>query len=78
MKNDLNNLEEKIEELSLSLLRISIKDDEIIKMKKEYYKDLMLSLKIIQKQKEEIIELKIKIIELNEEIEIRDIMRYCK
>jgi len=75
MNNDLNNLEEKINELSLSISLIDI--EEIKKLKMEYYKNLMISLKIIQKQKEDILELKLKIIELEEELRIKDIMRFC-
>lgn len=78
MDEEINSLENKIDELNSSLLTSSmnIKDD-IIKLRKEYYKSLLLALRIIQKQKEEMISLKLIIIEKDEEINRKDIMRFC-
>jgi len=78
MDEDINNLERKIENLSIELLSSSINiNNEISKIKKDCYKNLMIALKIIQKQKEEIINLKIIILELNDEIDKKDIMKFC-
>jgi len=78
MDEEINSLENKIDELNSSLLTSSmnIKDD-ITKLRKEYYKSLLLALRIIQKQKEEMISLKLIIIEKDEEINRKDIMRFC-
>lgn len=81
MDEEITNLEYKINDLNSSLLLSSIQistiNDETIKIKKEYYKSLLLALKIIQKQKEEIINLRLIIIEKDEEICKKDIMRFC-
>ena len=78
MDEEINSLESKIDELNSSLLTSSmnIKDD-ITKLRKEYYKSLLLALRIIQKQKEDIISLKLIIIDKDEEISRKDIMRFC-
>jgi len=78
MDEEINSLENKIDELNSSLLTSSmnIKDD-ITKLRKEYYKSLLLALRIIQKQKEEMISLKLIIIEKDDEINRKDIMRFC-
>jgi len=52
-------------------------NDEISKLRKDFYKTLTISLDIIQKQKEEIIDLKLDIIEKENEINSKDIMRFC-
>lgn len=78
MDEEINSLENKIDELNSSLLisSMNIKDD-ITKLRKEYYKSLLLALRIIQKQKEDIISLKLIIIDKDEEISRKDIMRFC-
>jgi len=70
-------LEHKVNNLSCEIMsKSSFKDDYSI-LKKEYYKNLMISLRIIQRQKDELLKLKLKIVELNEEVQIKDIMRFC-
>ncbi len=80
MDNDefeIHKLEQKVNNLSCEILsKSSYKDDYMI-LKKEYYKNLMISLRIIQRQKEEILNLKLKIVELTEEVEIKDIIKFC-
>ena len=78
MDEEINNLENRINELNSSLLTSSMNiNDDVIKLKREYYKSLLLALRIIQKQKEDIINLKLIIIDKDEEINRKDIMRYC-
>jgi len=68
-------LENKIKILTEELsLEKSINSTDI---KREYYKNLMISLRIIQKQKEEILTLKLKIMELDEENNRLNIMKFC-
>jgi hypothetical protein len=78
MEEDILLLEEKINNLSNDLILSSyITKEEIYIIKKEYYKSLISSLNIIKKQKEEIIDLKLLIIEKDHEINKKDIMRFC-
>jgi hypothetical protein len=75
MNNEIILLEEKVKNLSAELL---IKNNENTnKFIKDYYKHLMIALRVIQKQKEEILELQIKLHEVNEELMIKDIIRFC-
>lgn len=70
-------LEQKVNSLSCEILsKSSFKDDYSI-LKKEYYKNLMISMRIIQRQKEELLNLKLKVVELTEEVQIKDIIRFC-
>jgi len=78
MEEDILLLEEKVNVLSNDLILSSyITKEEIYKIKKEYYKSLISSLNIIKKQKEEIVDLKLLIIEKDAEINRKDIMRFC-
>lgn len=78
MEEDIIILEEKVNILSNELILSSyIINEELYKIKKEYYKSLISSLNIIKKQKEEIIDLKLLIIEKDAEITRKDIMRFC-
>jgi hypothetical protein len=78
MEEDIIILEEKVTSLSNELILSSyITKEELYKIKKEYYKSLISSLNIIKKQKEEIIDLKLVILEKNIEIKQKDIMRFC-
>jgi len=78
MDEDIKNLELKASYLSNQLLTSSFNiNDDISKIKKEYYKSLIISLNIIQKQKEEIIDLKLELLEKEDEINRKDIMRFC-
>ncbi len=78
MEEDIIILEEKVTSLSNELILSSyITKEELYKIKKEYYKSLISSLNIIKKQKEEIIDLKLVILEKDIEIKQKDIMRFC-
>jgi len=80
MDNDENikSLEIKAIILSNELLSSSFNiNDEISKIKKEYYKSIITSLNIIKKQKEELIDLKLLLLEKEDEILKKDIMRFC-
>lgn len=78
MDEQIKNLELKASILSTLLLSSSTNiNDEIFKLRKDYYKTLMITLNIIQKQKEEIIDLKLDILEKDNEINRKDIMRFC-
>jgi len=78
MDERIKNLELKASILSTQLLSSSVNiNDEISKLRKDFYKTLTISLDIIQKQKEEIIDLKLDIIEKENEINSKDIMRFC-
>lgn len=79
MNNEILLIEEKVKNLGAELaLSSSLRNSEnSIKLIKDYYKNLMIALRIIQKQKEEILELQIKLHEANEELVIKDIMRFC-
>ncbi len=63
-KNEIRLIENKLYNLSAELIALLPEDDEIIKIKKEYYKNLMLALHIIRNQQND--------------LESSDIMRYCK
>ncbi len=63
-KNEIRFIENKLYNLSAELIALLPEDDEIIKIKKEYYKNLMLALHIIRNQQND--------------LESSDIMRYCK
>jgi len=71
-------LERKASNLSTELLSSSFQiNDDFSKIKKDFYKSLSTALRIIQKQKEEIIELRISLLEKDDEIKKKDIMRFC-
>lgn len=63
-KNEIRLIENKLFNLSAELIALLPEDDEIIKIKKEYYKNLMLALHIIRNQQND--------------LESSDIMRHCK
>lgn len=63
-KNEIKLIENKLYNLSAELIALLPEDDEIIKIKKEYYKNLMLALHIIRNQQND--------------LESSDIMRHCK
>ncbi len=63
-KNEIRLIENKLYNLSAELIALLPEDDEIIKIKKEYYKNLMLALHIIRNQQND--------------LESSDIMRHCK
>ena len=74
----IKQLEEKVVTISTNLLSSSlIINDDITKIKKDYYKNLILALNIIRSQKQKIIDLQLTIIELENECKKLNIMRYC-
>jgi len=78
MDERIKNLELKASILSTQLLSSSMNiNDDISKLRKDFYKTLILTLDIIQKQKEEIIDLKLDILEKENEIKRNDIMQFC-
>ena len=78
MDEQIKNLEMKASILSTQLLSSSMNiNDDISKLRKDFYKTLILTLDIIQKQKEEIIDLKLDILEKENEIKRKDIMQFC-
>ena len=77
MNDEILMIEQKVKKLGTELSS-SIETNEKIKtITKDYYKHLMIALKIIQRQKEELLELEIKLHDANEEILVKDIMRFC-
>jgi len=60
---EIKSIEKKLLTLSAELISLLPEDNEIIKIKKDYYKDLMIALKIIKNQQED--------------LEQSDIMRHC-
>jgi len=78
MDERIKNLELKASILSTQLLSSSMNiNDDISKLRKDFYKTLILTLDIINKQKEEIIDLKLDILEKENEIKRKDIMQFC-
>lgn len=78
MDERIKNLELKASILSTQLLSSSMNiNDEISKLRKDFYKTLIQTLDIIHKQKEEIIDLKLDILEKDNEIKRKDIMQFC-
>lgn len=78
MDERIKNLELKASILSTQLLSSSVNiNDEISKLRKDFYKTLIQTLDIIHKQKEEIIDLKLDILEKDNEIKRKDIMQFC-
>jgi hypothetical protein len=79
MEEEIIILEEKVATISTNLLSSSsfIINDDITKIKKDYYKSLISALNIIRSQKQKIIDLQLTIIELEDECNKRDIMRFC-
>jgi len=63
-KNEIKMIENKLYNLSAELIALLPDNDEIIKIKKEYYKNLMLAIHIIRNQQND--------------LESSDIMRHCK
>lgn len=63
-RNEIKVIENKLFNLSAELIALLPDDNEIIKIKKEYYKNLMLALHIIRNQQND--------------LESSDIMRHCK
>ena len=70
-------MEKKANNLSCNLLSSSIINDDITKIKKDYYKSLIIALNIIRKQKQELINLQILLLEVEDECNKKDIMRFC-
>ncbi len=62
-RNEIKMIENKLFNLSAELIALLPDDNEIIKIKKEYYKNLMLALHIIRNQRND--------------LESSDIMRHC-
>lgn len=78
MNEEIKALEIKATTLSSQLLSSSFNiNNDISNIKKDFYKSIITALKIIQKQKEEIIDLKLELLEKDEEIKNKDIMRFC-
>ena len=79
MEEEIIILEEKVATISTNLLSSSsfIINDDITKIKKDYYKSLISALNIIRSQKQKIIDLQLTIIELEDKCNKRDIMRFC-
>jgi len=78
MEEEIIELENKANNISCNLLSSSsIINDDIGKIRKEYYKSLIIALNIIRKQKQEIINLQIIILEIKDECNKKDIMRFC-
>lgn len=62
-KKEIKELENKLYKLSAELIALIPEDNEIIALKKDYYKNLMFALQIIKFQEEDLIS--------------SDIMRHC-
>jgi hypothetical protein len=77
MEEEIIDLEQKANNLSCNLLSSSIINDDITKIKKEYYKSLIIALNIIRKQKQDFINLQLLLLEIEDECNKRDIMRFC-
>lgn len=77
MEEEIIELEQKANNLSCNLLSSSIINDDITKIKKEYYKSLIIALNIIRKQKQEFINLQLILLEVEDECIKKDIMRFC-
>jgi hypothetical protein len=77
MEEEILDLEKKANNLSCNLLSSSIINDDITKIKKDYYKSLIIALNIIRKQKQELINLQILLLEVEDECNKKDIMRFC-
>lgn len=77
MEEEIIELEKKANNLSCNLLSSSIINDDITKIKKDYYKSLIIALNIIRKQKQELINLQILLLEVEDECNKKDIMRFC-
>ena len=63
-RNEIKMIENKLLTLSAELIALLPEDNEIIKIKKEYDKNLMIALQIIRNQKDE--------------LDSSDIMRHCR
>jgi len=63
-RNEITIIENKLFNLSSELIALLPETTEIIKIKKEYYKNLMMALHIIKNQQND--------------LDKSDIMRYCK
>jgi len=63
IQNEIKKIEFKLINLSAELISLIPEDNEIIKIKKDYYKNLTIALQIIRNQQEE--------------LEQSDIMRHC-
>lgn len=78
MNEEIKNLELKATSLSSQLLSSSFNvNNDVSILKKDFYKSLIIALNIIKKQKEEIIDLKLEILEKENELKTKDIMRFC-
>ena len=53
-ENEIKNIENKLFNLSAELILLIPEDNEIIKIKKDYYKNLMIALQIIRTQSDEL------------------------
>lgn len=60
---EIKSIEKKLLTLSAELISLLPEDNEIIKIKKDYYKNLMIALQIIRNQQDD--------------LEQSDIMRHC-
>jgi len=75
-------LEEKVNNISIELLTSStssslIINDDILRIKKDYYKSLITALNIIRMQKQKIIDLQINLNEVENDCNKYNIMRFC-
>jgi len=77
MEEEIIELEQRANNLSCNLLSSSIINDDVSKIKKEYYKSLIIALNIIRKQKQDFIDLQLLLLEIEDECNKRDIMRFC-
>lgn len=77
MNDEIMVLEERVRKLGMDV-SVSLESSEMTcRIMRDYYKDLMIALKIIQKQKMELLELEIKLHDAKKEILVKDIIRFC-
>ena len=78
MEEEILELEQKANNISCNLLSSSFMiNDDIAKIKKDYYKSLIIALNIIRKQKQDLINAQLELLEVKDECNKKDIMRFC-
>ena len=78
MEEEILELEQKANNISCNLLSSSVMiNDDIAKIKKDYYKSLIIALNIIRKQKQDLINAQLALLEVQDECNKKDIMRFC-
>lgn len=78
MEEEILELEQKANNISCNLLSSSVMiNDDIAKIKKDYYKSLIIALNIIRKQKQDLINAQLELLEVKDECNKKDIMRFC-